>query len=195
MLAEAFQPRGRIHRIKNWTRFRSADLWCLWREQFNSDDDAIATAVWMANRMVKDKARSTRQLFYSIKDEFIRRYAVAGVRVREEVKSCWDCDGSGIDPWNGDDEACGKRGGSGIYASRWLYLHEFDVAGRHYKFHSYVEPKVLLAGVAGDAEHYGERFTEEEERALALPMTGLLRLLTFIAATKWGMRVYARQYR
>lgn len=191
MLAEVFQPRGRIHRIRNWTKMRAETLWALWREQFDSDDDAIATAVWVANRLVKDSARSTRATFYSIKDEFIRRYAVAGRRAREEVKQCWGCAGSGIDSWWGEGEPCAKCRGTGVYASRWLYLHEFQVAGTRYKFHSYVEPKLLLDGQdEAEVEQYGGRFTEEEKSALALPMTGLLRMLRYVAMTKWRMQVH-----
>lgn len=183
------QP-GKGQRIENWTRCSAAELWTTWRAQFESDDEAIATAVWMGNRMVKTHAKSTKAQFYSIKDGFIRKYGNEGRRAREEKKVCYDCGGTGDNGW-GECDHCGS---TGVYSSRWLYLHEFAVAGTQYRLHSYVAPVTLLDENAEDAEQYGGRFTEAELAALALPMTGLLKVLRYVAAALWGMKCMDGRY-
>ena len=175
--------RGRLGRIAGWTRSDTPTLWLQWRSQFDSDDEAIATAVWMGNRLVKDKAKGTRATFYSLKDAFIDRYGCEGRRAREEVRTCRRCDGSGDDGWG----YCDRCEGTGIWSSRWLYLHEFTVAGQRYSLHSYHTPKVLLEGESANLERYGGRFTRTELAALGLPFSGLLKVLGYVAVKRWGM--------
>jgi hypothetical protein len=178
-------------RIRRWTRCTTAELWQMWREQFESDDEAIATAVWMANRLVKEAAKSTKIKFYSIKDAFIQRYGQAGQLAREEVRPCHACDNSGV-LWDG--ATCYRCDGTGIYMTRRLYLHTFEVAGTKYRLHSYVEPKTLLDEMAADEAQYGSRFSDEEWSALALPMSGLLRILSYVAAAKWKKQLVGGRY-
>lgn len=124
--------RGRQSRIPNWTSRTAQELWTLWREQFESDDEAIATAVWMANRMFKPAAKSTKRKFYSIKDAFISRYSIEGRVACEEVKVYPDCNGAGKDEF---DNYCERCDGSGIWQTSYLFLHEFYVAGQKYSLH------------------------------------------------------------
>lgn len=184
------EPGAFTGRIPDWSKASAEELWRMWRVQFASDDSAIAVAVWSANRLVKDKARSTKRTFYSIKDAFIDRYGSEGRRVREEKQRCFRCHEGVTD----DGDICDHCDGYGVYRSRWLYLHEFTVAGVPYKLHSYVEPKVLLLEPAEDAEHFGTSFTEAEQSSLALPMTGLLKLLTYVAAALWKLHCYDGVY-
>ncbi len=61
-------------RIKNWTKLRASELWEAWRTQFKDEDEAIVTALWLTNRLVKEsQSVATQRKVYSIKDEFIRR--------------------------------------------------------------------------------------------------------------------------
>jgi|GEM_PF-2156963 len=60
------------------------ELWRLWRDQFDDDLEALAEAIWAANKMVKTESPETRDRFYALKDEFILRYATSGRRVRDE---------------------------------------------------------------------------------------------------------------
>lgn len=177
---------GRGGRIPSWYKMSAELLWLAWRDQFGSEDEAIATAVWMANRLAKDKARSSKKTFYSIKDAFIERYGSTGKRARREVQKCWGCE-EGVTEWG---EVCERCDGTGEYRARWLYVHEFIVAGQRYSLHSYAEPKILLDEPAGggETETFGSRFTENELRALALPFSGLLKMLTYVAAVLWGMQ-------
>lgn len=177
-------------RIKGWTRCTTVELWEKWRGQFDSDDEAIATAVWMANRLVKEAAKTTKTKFYSIKDAFIQRYGREGQLAREEVRPCHLCDNSGV--WDG--ATCYRCDGTGIYMTRRLYLHTFEVAGTKYRLHSYVEPKLLLDEMAADEAQYGSKFSEEEWAALGLPMSGLLRILSYVAAAKWKMQLVGGRY-
>ncbi len=213
-------------RINRWTTLTSGELWAQWASLFESEDEAIVVAIWTGNRLVKQRAASTRRKFYSLKDAFIERHQkdlVAGYRVREEYKECWDCNGTGevreivcaVDNeefvsrerdeellcWgragsNPDDMPtgwyeivgrCQMCGGTGKYRSRWLYLHVFNLGGQTYSFHSYVKPALLKDEYGEDKEQYGGKFTEQELAEMALPMSGILRILGYVAVTKWGM--------
>ncbi len=167
-------------RIQCWTKLNAEQLWHAWRSHFAGDDAAAAHAVWCANRLVKGRPRSTRRLFYAIKDDFIRhiRGIGMGYRVRLETKTCWACEGTG--------EWCDRCDGTGIWSERWLYLHCFEVAGQRYAFHSYVEPVNLDHSRQGeDRESYGSRFDDAEEAELPLPFSGILRMLRYLVAVGW----------
>jgi len=209
-----------MSRIKNWTKMKAAELWSTWRVQFENEDEAILTAIWIGNRLVKDKAKSTRRKFYSIKDEFITRnqaHLIDGRKVREEYDECWDCRGTGhvyevlnrnlseeqetqVYYWSRDmcegdppegvrvkRQRCAKCGGTGKYRPRWLYSHTFSFDGRVYRFHSYQKPVKLSDEPGEDLEQYGGKFTEAELADLSLPMTGILRALSYVAAAIWGL--------
>lgn len=178
-------------RLQGWSKLSAEQLWLRWRSGFESDDDAIGTALWIANREAKTHALSTKKKLYSVKDEFIRRYGSEGYRVREESKLCFSCDGSGEDRYG---ERCERCDGTGKYLQRWLYVHHFEVAGKTYSFHSYQEPKVLLEGLGESLDNYGTRFTVEEVKQLALPMTGLIRILSYVAAALWKMQFVHGRY-
>lgn len=170
-----------MSRIKNWTKLNAEGLWEAWRGLFESEDEAVATAVWSANRLVKkSKSRHTRQVFYGIKDRFMRRYGreSVGQVVRREVDGCWRCEGQ--DPY------CTRCDGTGVYRERTLYVHRFEVAGRPYCFHGYEPPAHLVAGQGEDAESYGDPFGEEELAELALPLSGLVRMLRYVDKVVWG---------
>lgn len=83
---------------------------------------------------------------------------------------------------------CDRCDGTGIWSSRWLFLHEFEVAGQRYSLHSYHTPKLLLEGESANLERYGGRFTRAELDKLALPFSGLLKVLTYVAINRWGLR-------
>ena len=222
-----------MSRIKGWTRLSSKELWYAWRAQFESDDEAIAVAIWTGNRLVKDRAKSTRRKFYSLKDAWIKRNQtnlMTGMRVRKEYLACRKCVGvgklfegrAGANYWDFENWLsgpgspqhaefwgrrwtggkpdieklpegwyvsgdCPKRSGTGKYRTWWLYLHVFDICGQQYSFHSYVRPKQLSDELGEDCERYGGRFTEDELDELALPVTGLIKFLGYVAHDRWGL--------
>lgn len=184
-------PGERVGRIQGWAKYTAPELWEAWRRGFESDDAAIMSAVWALNRLIKTAARSTRIKGYSLKDEAIRRYGEVGMRVREEKKLCWGCDGSGMDEYG---DVCERCDGSGVYASRWLYLHIFTVAGQRYSLHSYQVPRTLLDETGEDKESFGGSFSTAEKKALALPMSGLLKMLGYVAVTQWGLVYTGARY-
>lgn len=204
-------------RIKNWTKNSSAELWDRWRANFDSDEEAIVTAIWIGNRLVKDKAKSTRRKFYSLKDKWLalnQDNLVEGRIARMETSPCYDCEGSGVgqqddcpvcggcgEHWSGDtcwtcdgdgeinlDGECSRCGGTGIYRSWNLYEHSLLVAGRRYTFHGYLRPAHVSDEPGADCETYGGRFSEDELKDLALPLSGILKVLAHIATSRWGMR-------
>jgi len=214
-------------RLKNWTKITKELLWEKWLENFTNEEEAIVTAVWIGNRLVKEKAKSTRRKFYSLKDEWIKRhqnYLTEGRIAREESLQCrlcdgagkleedvicWHCFGSGehdsyYDPYEEDnyyfDECntcnglghfpkgeCPKCNGTGKYRAWNLYEHRFDLDGQKYCFHSYTRPSKLSDEPGADCEEYGGRFTQEELDDLALPMSGILKILDHVARSRWDM--------
>ena len=203
-------------RIKGWTKLNDADLWAAWQAQFDNDQEAIAHAVWIGNRLVKSRAKSTRKKFYGLKDAWIERHQgdlLEGRKVREEGLTCRDCGGAGVilepepgangwayqgwmeagapmdaipDGWK-VGKPCTRCDGTGKYRSWWLYLHVFEVDGQRYSFHSYVEPARLSNEPGDDCETYGGRFTEAELSELALPVSGIIRVLGHVARQRWGL--------
>ena len=215
-------------RIKGWSKLGYKEIFEAWCKQFDTEEEAIVTAIWCANRLVKDKARSTKSKFYDLKDHWItlnQNYLVKGQGVREEKKDCRDCRGFGKtvetkpylwdldradETWdiihNSESpsqaveelrktykpnaawlEICDRCNGTGIYKSRWLYLHTFDVNGQRYSFHSYVRPGKVDPELGEDKETFGGKFSEEELAELSLPMSGLLNVLHYVARSKWGL--------
>jgi hypothetical protein len=165
-------------RIANWTKLKSPELWQAWRLLFDSTTEAEVTAIWMANRLVKDMARSTKRALYEVKDMWIRGaqgWLVEGRIARVERRDCRDCGGSG------DDGECERCDGTGIWSQRTLYCHYFSVDGRRYSFHSYQTPASISTEPGEDKEEYGGRFSASELTELALPMSGLLRMLRWHA--------------
>ena len=167
-------------RIQNWTKLKAAELWEAWLTQFEDEDEAIETAIWLTNRLVKNsESVATRRNFYSIKDEFIRRNQeklIEGRKVREEERECARCQGDG----------CARCKYIGSY-KRTLYVHNFDLDGRHYSFHSYQKPSRLSDEPGEDKEQFGGRFTDEELSEMSLPMSGFVKLLRYVARAKWKM--------
>jgi len=183
-------------RIKGWTTRTDEDLFHQFVRNFINEEEAIAHAIWMGNRLVKERAKSTKKKFYSLKDEWLNRHEdclIEGRIAREEGKTCWDCGGTGtID----EDNQCSSCQGTGKYRTWNLYEHRLEVAGQRYTFHSYVRPKHLSDEPGADCEEYGGRFSEEELGELALPMSGILKILGYVAKVYWGLQfsTYSGRY-
>ena len=163
-------------RIKNWTKLSSPDLWQAWKLLFRDEAEAEATAIFIANRLVKGRSRSIRKRFYEVKDGFICAYQdclTEGRCVRVETRSCRDCGGSG-------DDDCERCDGTGIYSQRTLYLHDFVISGRRYSFHSYEAPASVSETPGEDREEYGGRFSDAELEEFGLPFSGILRMLRWV---------------
>jgi hypothetical protein len=179
-------------RIKGWSKLSSADLWPVWLAEFSSPAEAEATAVWIANRLVKFAARSTRLRFYEVKDLFLNRYSsslIEGRIARVEKRDCRACLGSG------DDGDCERCDGTGIWSERTLYVHYLIIEGTRYSFHNYEKPARLVDIPGEDKESYGGRFTDEEIAKLGLPCSGLVRMLRYRAFTVWPKESGAGKYR
>jgi hypothetical protein len=209
-------------RIQNWTKLTDKELWAQWQTMFISEEEALATAIWIGNRLVKNREKSTRRKFYSLKDEWIIRHQgelIIGKVVRDESQGCWTCGGTGQQTKTqcprcygdgtelGFDESesevecptcdgkgyfeagpCRRCGGSGLHRISILYEHLFDIDGTHYTFHSYVKPEHLCEELGADCETYGGRFSQDELNEMALPVTGILRLLGYVAKNTWEMQ-------
>jgi hypothetical protein len=194
-------------RIQNWTRKTSAELWTEWRASFASLPQAEVEAIWLANRLVKDKDHSSKSAFYEVKDLFLRYaqpWLTEGQMVRVEKKECFACGGTGNDTSfmvEGEDDgfeegmgagswedlSCERCYGTGIWSMRTLYLHKFAIEGRRFSFHSYVAPARVSEIPGEDKAEYGGKFSEQELLDLPLPFSGLFRLLRYHAfAMGWG---------
>ena len=149
--------------LRRWTYLLNADLWTAWRSFFSCDDGATAVLVWLANQRAKAAPDEARALYYSMKDGFIRRYSTQG-------RKAW------------------REGRKNDSYTVWIYEHEMWVAGSYYRMHSTVAPKVLLdKNGAGHTYEAGVFLGDDLLAALTLPMSGYLKLLSYIATSKWGM--------
>src|SRR5210317_1809346 len=84
--------------MNDWTQYPTHELYERWLDQFPTEEDAIAEAIFLANRHVKTKAAETKRKFYSIKERWIERHQdqlVDGRIVQEEKLKCRTCDGKG----------------------------------------------------------------------------------------------------
>jgi len=127
----------------------------------------LANALKIANRLQKVHRISD---FYDMKDKWIRANQsnlTEGKIARHERKTCWSCSGEGEDGY----EECYKCGGSGIYSSRTLYEHKFNIDGQTFCFHSYVRPASLSEENGADLKNYGRPFSRSE---LPLPPQNLI---------------------
>lgn len=151
----------------------SARLWEFWRGEFRTDLLALATAVRVANRLVKFAPFASHKAgLYSAKDRFIR-YATPYLRdcrvSRLETSDCWSCDGEG----------CFRCEGSGVYSERTLYEYLFLIDGEEFCVHSYVLPPAasLSAEPGADLPHYGRRFTPAALARVKLRVPEFVRLI------------------
>lgn len=151
---------SRHHLVEKRSQVTVEQLLEKWRQRHGSDEIVLAEAIRFANRLQKVKKHGD---FYPLKDLWIKRHQrnlVEGRISRIETKVCWNCDGAGC--WRCDD---------GIYSSRTLYEHVFEIRGRTYTFHSYVRPTQVSEAPGADLANYGRPFTPDE---LPLPPQSLL---------------------
>jgi hypothetical protein len=149
------------------TRVGVHQLHARWMERYGSEDVVLAEAIRFANRLQKVKRHPD---FYSLKDDWIARNQGRlneGRVARHEKNLCWDCGGSG-DRWG---NVCWKCDGTGLFSSRKLYEHIFEIAGRQYVFHSYKKPSKLSSTPGANLKAYGHPFTPDE---LPVPRQSLL---------------------
>jgi hypothetical protein len=172
----------------------SPQLWHAWRALHTSDDLAMAAAIFTANRLVKTNyCRNTRRSFYEVKDLWIQEHQVFLTRgriARVETQKCWGCDGGGSvvatfwydeqNRFQQEEDECYRCDGTGIWSERTLYLHEFLIESMPFKFHSYTKPQRIDEERAEDCENYGTPFTEDEEKQLPLPLSGVLQMLRYV---------------
>ena len=153
------------------SRITAEQLTEQWRKKYGSEEIVLVEAIRFANRLQKVKKHPE---FYAMKDTWIRQnqhQLVDGRVARVQNKMCWDCNGNG----NVCGDTCGHCRGTGIYSSRTLYEHNFEIGGRKYCFHSYVRPEHLSEEPGADLLHYGHPFTPGE-----LPMPPQSVLVSFI---------------
>ncbi|MGL4423258.1 MAG: hypothetical protein ACRCZF_21530 [Gemmataceae bacterium] len=156
-------------------------LWQFWRDGFESDVVALATAVRFANRLIKLAPFSChKREVYEVKDRFIRLacpYLRESRVSRVEERQCWDCGGHGLQ----GDEECYRCDGSGVYSSRTLYEHLFEIGGEEFCFHSFVQPPAnhLSCAAGADLPSYGRRFAPKELPRVRLRVPEFIRLIGY----------------
>lgn len=126
-----------------------------WFEQFGEPTLVLAQAVRTANRLQKVRRHPE---FYDLKDRWIKQhqhYLTLGRVARTEERACWGCDGTG-------SAYCNRCDGSGIYSSRTLFEHQFEIIGHRFVFHSYVRPNSLSKEPAANCNTYGRPFNADE---------------------------------
>ena len=114
-------------RLKGWTKLKAEELWKVFSSVFPSEEEAVAAAIFAANRLIKkSNSKSTRKIFYSIKDLFLEKIAAKqgtftfGNKVRDEYTICRKCGGKGRGLFY-----CDECKGTGC--SRYKYREEEDI--------------------------------------------------------------------
>lgn len=127
-----------------------------WLAKYDDEQLVLAQAIRIANRLQKVKKNRS---FYDVKDRWIKAHQdqlTEGRIARVETRTCWGCDGSG------SDGLCYRCDGIGVYSSRTLYEHSFEIAGQRFVFHSYIRPQVVSEERAEDSHNYGRPFAADE---------------------------------
>lgn len=178
-------------RIEGWNSLGSAALAKRFSSGFSSRRLAIAHAVWAANKLVKqtDRPAAVRRRFYGLKERWVQRHGDVLCHahfVRNDGEACGNCFGSGrlsYDSAWGEDTGglnlnpCPACQGTGSADGRHLFVHEFEVEGMRFSFHSYSYPSKVSPCPIGGREIYHRPLTREQEDRLLLPLPGLMRIV------------------
>jgi hypothetical protein len=146
-------------------------IWEKYCSKYRGPVVALAEAIKTANRLQKVRKNAR---FYPLKDRWIQlnqSNLAEGLIAREEVRTCWSCDGY---------SECYRCGGTGIYSTRTLYEHRFVIEGRKYSFHSYLVP-TTVTGEGANLIRYGLPFAGDE-----LPLPPQSQLVEMISARLAG---------
>lgn len=171
-----------------WYRLDTVGLYKLWLGQYPSEGVAIAHAIWFGNITTRDKAQSTRFKYESIRDRWVKDYTQGGRSLGLEPVPCYLCRGTG---WTfGDNRkpvqcaVCDK----GVYEHRLLYMHLCVVEGYSMYIKSYTKPQREERGLPE-----WEGF--DVDGPSILPMTALMRMLSYVAVVKLDMLFIKGRYR
>lgn len=107
--------------------------------------------------------------FYPLKHRLLQEYGFYdGWDLQTITHFCWRCEGSGIDPYLGDDdESCERCGGDGIWSQRKHYLLRWILGDRLY----HVPTNAVQSGLPkksflGKLHHDSRWSASEGERAM-----------------------------
>ena len=173
--------------IGKWYLKETTDLYTLWVSLYPSEEVAIAHAVWFANITTYGRARSSRSKFESVRDEWIKSRTAGGMFAGTVPVPCYRCRGTG---YVANDKKkpveCPDCDG-GVFEIKPVYLHRVVIEGLVMTLRSFTKPEVELALDV----YEGFDVTGPSQ----LPMTGLLRILSYYAVAVLGMRWVKGRYR
>lgn len=133
-----------------------------WLQKYGDEKLALAQAVRIANRLQKVRRHPD---FYDLKDRWIESHQdhlTLGRITRIENQCCWGCMGTGTSNGRCEEDECERCDGTGIYSSRTLYEHQFEIAGQRFVFHSRICPESLSNEPATNSQQFGRPFTSNE---------------------------------
>jgi len=168
--------------LKAWPTYPTLQLWEMWQTQYPDKVSAIAHAIWFVSIDNRYRGIWNPLKFYSIKREFCRRYSVRGVAVKQQDLPCLSCKGSGIEPGR-KFKKCIACKGVGIRRSFWIYAHQIPVGDQTLILHAEALPPLIVEG-----QPLSEWF--DPIQPSFLPYTGLIRLLSVVAAVEFEMKFF-----
>lgn len=149
-----------VQLVPRASRMTVRRLQAKWLAKYVDEQLVLAQAIRIANRLQKVKRHPS---FYDLKDRWIRAHQdqlTEGRIARVEDRTCWGCDGTGGDDYS--ETSCDRCYGTGIYSSRTLYEHCFEISGQRFVFHSYVLPRAVSDERGEDIRNYGRPFAVDE---------------------------------
>ena len=176
-------PRGYIF---GWYRLAAKPLYDMWVSLYASEEEAIGHMIWFTNIMTRGKAYSSRTKYESVRDEWIVGRSNGGKFVKLYPIQCFKCKGRGFTISNKRKAVKCPYCDQGVRVMKPLYLHQVLVAGREMLISSFVKPEV--ARPLPDYEGFDVLGPSR------LPMSALLRILSYYAVALLDMYFYRGEY-
>lgn len=180
-----------------WYRLSAKPLYELWVSLYPSQEEAIAHMLWFANVLTRDKAYSSRMKYESVRDEWLQTRSVGGKFLHLNPISCYKCKGKGFALEIRETGRSKKKKltkidctqcDNGVHGMQSIYLHKVQVGRLDMLVQSSVKPTLILH----DLPDYEDFDISNPSR---LPMSALLRILSYHAVGELGMYWSKGRYR
>lgn len=173
--------------IYGWYRFAAKPLYEAWVSLYADEEEAIAHMIWFANIMTRSRAYSSRTKFESIRDVWVISRSQGGRFVKLDPIRCYRCGGKGFTISDKRKAVKCPHCEQGTRGMRSVYLHQVFVGGNIMLIYSFVKPTVEV-----DVPNYEGFDVSGPSR---LPMSALLRILSYYAVAYLNLYFYKGEYR
>ena len=165
------------------------ELWERWRSLYPNNYVAIAHALWFCalEESIKPHGAHDRLRYYSIASEFTFHHSDWGVRSATINLPCKHCNGSGVEPMH-RSKKCTKCKGRQHRATFSLYTHHMMIGAKPLTLQTEQVPGVIRTDIAPPTPYF------EPDVPAILPYSGMIKMLSYVATVKMGMRFSNYRY-